>query len=170
MNARESEAFFRWPDAAALLLGAGISLAAMWGTLRTSQSLAGVDRDLFWMIVLVLAPGGVAIAGTARLAWIRPGRTWSVGHWLWPATALVGLAWMQVWLEAGFYLGQAGKLFGGPTAVLLSPLLGVTAATAAAIGLWKRSGRDGWHWGGIGLGLITGCGWLAFLAVTGVFG
>lgn len=156
---------FRIADLLMLGAGAGMSACLVKSALATTTLDWRLDRDVAAMVVLLLAPAGIA---WVLAAWLLLGRRlrWSAEAWLWLASALVGLAWSEVLIDAGVHLGAAGKFLGGMIAFFISPALGLFALGAAVLSLRRGPGSVSWSlWCVIGLGLTTGAGWIAFLAV-----
>ena len=148
----------------ALLVGAAVSVVVVRAALATALLNWRLDADVAAMVIVLLAPSGVAWMGTAYLAFWRSRRRWSLGTWLWPAVAATSAAWSAVFLDGGMRLGEMGRLISGVTAMVVSPCVTLAAMVIGAVSLFRRQARYDWiHWSGVALGLITGAGWIWFL-------
>jgi hypothetical protein len=155
----------RIADVLMLLAGAGVGLMLVNSALATTTLDWRLDREVAVMVVLLLAPGGIAWVLAPWLL-LRRRLSWSAESGLWLAGALSGLAWCEVFLDAGLYLGSAGKLLGGIGAFFISPAVGLLALGAGLHALCRRPVNLSWSlWCAIAVGLTTGVGWLLFLAV-----
>lgn len=151
-----------WIDALLLIGGVAVSGCSIRLVLATGRRL---DLDLAVTIALLLAALGPTLLGTPRLVWRKPLRTWTIGEWLWPGTLVTSLAWLIVWLEDGTRLGAVAKLIAGPTALLLTPALGLLAVIDLIYSL-TRASRYAWtHWLGLLWALLGVAGCMAFIRI-----
>jgi hypothetical protein len=159
----------RLPTAAeglALLVGAVVSFFVVRAALATAVLNVRLDSDVGAMVIVLLAPSGIAWLGTACLAFWPSPRRWSPGTWLWPAVAATSAAWSAVFLDGGMRLGETGRMISGVTAMVVSPCVAVAATVIGAVSLFRRQARYNWsHWLGVALGLVTGAGWIWFLGI-----
>jgi hypothetical protein len=154
-----------WLDCLLLTLGLGLGAVFVRLILATGKIYWGLDWDLAGMISLVVAPLGPALLAAPCLLWRKPARTWTAGEWLVPGAILTGLAWLEVFLDGGLYLGALAKLICGPTALLLTPALGLAALIAFPYSLRRPAQYGFYHWLGLALSLLAaaGCVWFVLI-------
>lgn len=152
-------------DLAPLALGAGVGVWLVRSALATATLDWRLDWDVGVMIGLLLGPAGVAWIVGPWLFIRRPAkRSLEIGLWL--GLILCGLAWAEVFLDAGVQLGAAAKFAGGTTAFFLSPAVALGAAFVGLLSFVQQPKQLGWSRGlAIALGCTAGAGWIAFLAV-----
>ncbi len=143
----------------------GLSVCFVRLVLATGRVNWRLDWDLVATISLLLAPLGPALLTTPLLLWRRPARTWTVGEWLWPASIITSLAWLEVWLDAGLYLGPVAKLICGPTALLLTPIMGFVAVADLLYSLRRRGADRISHWLALAVTMLAaaGCVWFVII-------
>lgn len=157
----------RWRpiDLAPLLLGAGVGVWLVRSALAATPLDWRLDWDVGVMVGLLLCPAGVVWVVGPWL-FIRRSAKWSLETGLWLALGLCGLAWTEVLLDAGVYLGAAAKFAGGTTAFFLSPAVALGAALVGLLSFVQQPRQYDWsRCLAIALGLTAGAGWIAFLAV-----
>jgi hypothetical protein len=155
----------RLVDGILLVIGAAMSVWFVRRVLATSSAHLRLDWDLAVTVSLLLAPLGPALTGFPRLVLRRYWREWTIGEWLWLVAIVIGTAWLEVWLDAGVYLGAVAKLICGPIALLLTPLQGLVALVSLVYSL-RRRGEYGWrHWLGLLMALVSTTGLLWFVAI-----
>ena len=152
-------------DCCLLIVGAAISVWLVLRVLATGSRNSRLEWDLAATVILLLASLGPALTGVARLVCRKDWREWTVGEWLWPVAVVIGLAWLEVWLDAGMYLGAAAKLVCGPIALLATPAQGLVALVSLIYSL-QRPRQYGWrHWVGLLMAFVSTAGLLWFVAI-----
>jgi hypothetical protein len=154
-----------WIDWLLLACGFAVSGCSIRLVLASGRIHWRLDLDLAVTISLLLASLGPTLLGTPRLVWRKHVRTWTIGEWLWPGAFVTSLAWLIVWLEDGSRLGAVAKLIAGPTALLLTPALGLSALVDLAYSL-TRASRYAWtHWLGLLWALLGAAGCVGFIRI-----